>query len=126
MNLMFIVFLIVIFLAISGFWAFVAEYIKIKKFTNNIIIGQYYKLSNHAYKDNPWLASYKVYAIIDVRKNDNGETWVQFRNYEMTHDRVLEKSSDVNYVSAEGLYKMGFKLDNDKEHYISLIKNFSE
>jgi hypothetical protein len=42
----------------------------------------------------------------------------------MTRDKVLEMSSDVNYASAETLYKMGFKLDPNEEHYIDLINNF--
>ena len=123
---MFLVFSIVIVLAIALFWQLVAESIKITNFTENIRIGQFYKLPNCAYKDNPWLVSYKVYVITDIQKNDNGKTWVQFRNYEMTCDKVLEMSPDVNYVSAEGLYKMGFKLDPNEEHYIFLINNFIE
>lgn len=126
MNLMVLVFSIVIVIGIALLGQCVVECVKIKKFSNNILIGQYYKLPNHAYRDNPWLASYKVYAITDVQKNDNGETWVQFRNYEMTRDKVLEMSPDVNYVSAEGLYKMGFKLDPNEEHYINLINSFIE
>ena len=126
MNLMFLVFSIVIVFGISLFVQFVVESVKITNFTNNILIGQYYKLPNCAYKDNPWLASYKVYAITDVQKNDDGKIWVQFRNYEMTREKVLEMSPDVNYVSAKGLYKMGFKLDPNEEHYIYLINNFIE
>ena len=126
MNLMFLVFSIVIVLGIALLIHCFAECVKITNFTNNILIGQYYKLPNTAYKDNPWLASYKVYAITDIQKNDDGKTWVQFRNYEMTRDKVLEMSPDVNYVSAEGLYKMGFKLDPNEEHYIYLINNFIE
>ena len=123
---MFLVFSIVIVLAIALFWQLIAESIKIKEFTDNILIGQFYKLPNCVYKDNPWLVSYKVYAITDIQKNDNGKTWVQFRNYEMTRGKVLEMSPDVNYVSAEGLYKMGFKLDPNEEHYICLINKFIE
>lgn len=126
MNLMGLVFSIVIILGIVLFVQFVVESVKITNFTNNILIGQFYKLPNIAYKDNPWLVSYKVYAITDIQKNDNGKTWVQFRNYEMTRDRVLEMSPDVNYISVKGLYKMGFKLDNNEEHYIYLINNFIE
>jgi hypothetical protein len=126
MNLMFLVFSIVIVLGIALLIQCIAECVKITNFTNNLLIGQYYKLPNTVYKCNPWLVSYKVYAITDIRKNDDGKTWVQFRNYEMTRDKVLEMSPDVNYVSAEGLYKMGFKLDPNEEHYIYLINNFIE
>ena len=126
MNLFGLVFSIVIVLGIALVVQFVVESVKITNFTNNILIGQFYKLPNCAYKDNPWLVSYKVYAITDIQKNDNGQTWVQFRNYEMTRDKVLEMSPDVNYVSAEGLYKMGFKLDPNEEHYICLINKFIE
>lgn len=126
MNLFGLVFSIVIVIGIALVVQFVVESVKITNFTNNLLIGQYYKLPNTAYKDNPWLVSYKVYAITDIQKNDDGKTWVQFRNYEMTRDKVLEMSPDVNYVSAEGLYKMGFKLDPNEEHYIYLINNFIE
>ena len=126
MNLFGLVFSIVIVIGIALVVQFVVEIVKITNFTNNLLIGQYYKLPNTAYKDNPWLVSYKVYAITDIQKNDDGKTWVQFRNYEMTRDKVLEMSPDVNYVSAEGLYKMGFKLDPNEEHYICLINKFIE
>ena len=126
MDLMFLVFSIVIFIGIALVVQFVVESVKITNFTNNILIGQFYKLPNLAYRDNPWLTSYKVYAITDVQKNDNGETWLQFRNYEMTREKVMEMSPDVNYVSAKGLYKMGFRLDPNEEHYINLINNFIE
>ena len=126
MNLFGLVFSIVIVIGIALVVQFVVESVKITNFTNNLLIGQYYKLPNTAYKDNPWLVSYKVYAITDIQKNDDGKTWVQFRNYEMTRDKVLEMSPDVNYVSAEGLYKMGFKLDPNEEHYICLINKFIE
>lgn len=124
MNLMFLVFSIVIVFGIALLIQCIAECVKITNFTNNLLIGQYYKLPNTVYKCNPWLVSYKVYAITDIRKNDDGKTWVQFRNYEMTRDKVLEMSPDVNYASAEALYKMGFKLDPNEEHYICLINNF--
>jgi hypothetical protein len=124
MNLMFLVFSIVIVLGIALLIQCIAECVKITNFTNNLLIGQYYKLPNTVYKCNPWLVSYKVYAITDIRKNDDGKTWVQFRNYEMTRDKVLEMSPDVNYASAEALYKMGFKLDPNEDHYIDLINNF--
>ena len=126
MNLMGLVFSIVIVLGIALVVQLVVESVKITNFTENIRIGQFYKLPNTPYKDNPWLASYKVYVITDIQKNDDGKTWVQFRNYEMTREKVLEMSPDVNYVSAEGLYKMGFKLDPNEEHYIYLINNFIE
>ena len=126
MNLMFLVFSIVIVIGIALLIQCIAECVKITNFTNNLLIGQYYKLPNTAYKDNPWLVSYKVYAITDIQKNDDGKTWVQFRNYEMTRDKVLEMSPDVDYASAETLYKMGFKLDPNEEHYICLINNFIE
>ena len=124
MNLMFLVFSIIIVFGIALFWQLVAEGIKIKEFTNNILIGQYYKMPNIVNKYNPWLVSYKVYAITDIRKNDDGKTWVQFRNYEMTRDKVLEMSPNLDYASAETLYKLGFKLDPNEEHYIDLINNF--
>lgn len=123
---MFLVFSIVIVFGIALFWQLVAEGIKIKEFTNNILIGQYYKMPNTVNKYNPWLVSYKVYAITDIQKNDDGKTWVQFRNYEMTRDKVLEMSPNVDYASAETLYKLGFKLDPNEEHYINLINNFIE
>lgn len=124
MNLMFLVFSIVIVLGIALLIQCIAECVKITNFTNNLLIGQYYKLPNTVYKCNPWLVSYKVYAITDIRKNDDGKTWVQFRNYEMTRDKVLEMSPDVDYASAETLYKLGFKLDPNEDHYIDLINNF--
>lgn len=124
MNLMFLVFSIVIVLGIALLIQCIAECVKITNFTNNLLIGQYYKLPNTVNKYNPWLVSYKVYAITDVQKNDDGKTWVQFRNYEMTRDKVLEMSPDVDYASAETLYKLGFKLDPNEEHYIDLINNF--
>ena len=67
MNLFGLVFSIVIVIGIALVVQFVVESVKITNFTNNILIGQYYKLANCVYKDNPWLASYKVYAITDIK-----------------------------------------------------------